>query len=293
MPVSRLYLVIIPCPLHYLTVLAYLRLGQAVSCSPDVAYCLGILVAAQDIISAYNCAEKGVKYLAVHGRAAAKRSRSAVGGVIGVLGGNGGVCHKAALVIFRQVIKEKLCAFNQSIKLFRKEILITGEEEMLPDVGAKPRQTHWPQGSGKPLVLGCCIAPDIGVVMTHRSPASVHTAGGNSAVLPHALDMVVKGRAALGQILHKCAPVVHLGIDVNGIFSAPRRPHILVPDALEIKGESSLTGACYHKVAGEVEVHSNQLIVIHAVLYVRKALICGLGNAFAHRREGKAASVKK
>lgn len=117
MPVSRLYLVIIPCPLHYLTVLAYLRLGQAVSCSPDVAYCLGILVAAQDIISAYNCAEKGVKYLAVHGRAAAKRSRSAVGGVIGVLGGNGGVCHKAALVIFRQVIKEKLCAFNQSIKL--------------------------------------------------------------------------------------------------------------------------------------------------------------------------------
>ena len=77
--------------------------------------------------------------------------------------------------------------------------------------------------------------------------------------------MVEKGCVAVGKILYLSAPVVHLGVDVDGVFSAPGRPHILVPYALQVKGKCSRTGACYHKIAGEIEVEGNKLVVLCVV----------------------------
>lgn len=39
----------------------------------------------------------------------------------------------------------------------------------------------------------------------------------------------------LGQIGDLCWPIIHLRIDIQCVIAAPRRPGILVPDALEVR----------------------------------------------------------
>ena len=150
-------------------------------------------------------------------------------------------------------------------------------------MGAEPRHTHYPKRTRQPPVLRRGIAPYIGIVVAYRSAAAVHLPSRHPAVLPHTLDMVEKRRMAVGKVLHFRAPVVHFRIDIYRVLSAPRRPHILVPYALQIQRQSILAAARYHKVARKIEVHFRKLVV--------PAALADFFQTFVRRQLGISAAV--
>ena len=167
------------------------------------------------------------------------------------------------------------------------------------NVQTQPSRTHGPDGRRHPQILGCCVAPDVCVVVADKATAAVHRLGSLPSRRTHPLNQIEQRQVAFRQIADLCRPVVHLGVDVDGIAAAPSRPHILVPDALEIHGLCSRTAGGQHQISAVIEVQHCQLAVVDlelALLVValvptqpHEPFICGqLAAAFAVVRQGKA-----
>ena len=73
-------------------------------------------------------------------------------------------------------------------------------------------------------------------------------------------------------------PVVHLGVDVDGVLRAPGRVDRLVPDALQICSERAGARAGDEHVATELEVDRQQMKVFAAGLDRCHALVCRDGG---------------
>jgi hypothetical protein len=70
--------------------------------------------------------------------------------------------------------------------------------------------------------------------MRHPSASAIHLARG--ARTGHGQIRHERGQRVhrLGQVGRERRPVVHLGVDIDGVLAAPRRGHAFVPDALQI-----------------------------------------------------------
>ncbi len=105
-------------------------------------------------------------------------------------------------------------------------------------------------------------APQIGVVMRHPAAGAVHLARrprtGHRQIRHHRRQRVHR----LGQVGRERRPVVHLGVDVDGVLAAPRRRHALVPEALQVRRLRTGPRAGDEQVAAVLEVERGQTRII-------------------------------
>ena len=279
MPVTGFSFVVVLSPLHYLTVLAYLRFREFFTHTFQLFSVIGIY--AQHFASFYHCCEQFVYYLAVHRGSHADRTFRAACRDIGVLRRYGGAGHKLTLaVVDKEIHKEQRCFF-QRIVLFCKELSVTAVKPVFPYVSAKPCRACHPLCTGHPQVLRRSIAPDVCIVVADKAAAAIHLPCCFTSVGAHSLYMIEQGHMQVAQIGDFCQPVVHLGIYIHGKSAAPCRPHILVPDALQIQRERTLAASGDHKVSAKVKIQADQAVVNAALFHRLQSLIGGQAVIFA------------
>ena len=142
-------------------------------------------------------------------------------------------------------------AAHQRIILSEK-IFVAAEGVMFPQMLAEPSAADGPHA-----IFGRVhrrrAAPEIGVVMDHPAAAVVIGLGGLRAGLGEVLDQPEQGLVAFGQIADLGGPVIHLQVDVDGVFAAPGRQECLVPDALEIGRLAADAAAGGQNISAELE----------------------------------------
>ena len=78
----------------------------------------------------------------------------------------------------------------------------------------------------------------------------------------HVVDQVEQRLVALGEVGHLHRPVVHLGVDVDGLLAVPGRLELIVPDPLQVGRLAARPAAGDQQVAAELEVEGRQLRVV-------------------------------
>ena len=159
---------------------------------------------------------------------------------------------------------------------------------------AQPSRSHRPLGSRHPQILRSGVAPDVGVVVAYKAAAVIHFPCGNSAVWAHFFYMIEQRSVKLAQIADLRRPVIHFSIYIYGEFTAPCRPHILIPDPLEIHRQGTLPASGYHEVTSEVEIKLHKLVVASSGTHLFKSLVgrqCGGSAAVVLQRYFTAAVI--
>src|SRR6266851_1295353 len=174
--------------------------------------------------------ENGPGDLDVHGGGHAEVVGGAVGELVLVLGRAGWAGDEVAGVRRAgwrggEVVEKEEHVFAEAgIGSLPEEGSVSGVVVVIPEVEGEPRSAHGPDAPAEG-VDGGGVAPDVGVVMDD----------GAAGFVDEIEEWSVEGGevGAIGQ------PVVHLGVDVDGVLRAPRRIDRVVPDALEIGGEGA------------------------------------------------------
>ena len=161
---------------------------------------------------------------------------------------------------FDERIEEELRrAFHCRVEALQK-IEVLGEEVVFPEILAEPRAAGGPVSPR--AVNGRRRAPEVGVVV--RDPATgapVHLRGARAG-LREVLHHPQERFDALAEIARLGRPVVHLGVDVDGVFAAPGRVHAVGPEALQIGRLPARTRAGEEQVAAKLEVKRRKLRVV-------------------------------
>ena len=140
-------------------------------------------------------------------------------------------------MLLHVVDEEVGCTLHHGV-VVGEELLVASEEVVLPEVGRQPRTArgeHSPAGA----VYGSGNAPEVGVVVGHPSVATVHLPCGEGSGLAEVANHREQRLLRLGKISHERRPVVHLGIDVDGVLRVPRCIHLVVPNTLQVGGLSA------------------------------------------------------
>ena len=128
---------------------------------------------------------------------------------------------------------------------------------------AIPQRQRQPRAAGGPHTPLRSVdrsgrAPEIGVVMRHPTAGAVHLArrsrAGDREIRHHRRQWIHR----LGQVGRERRPVVHLGVDVDGVLAAPRRRHALVPEALQVCRLRTRPRAGNQQVAAVLEVERGE-----------------------------------
>ena len=96
-----------------------------------------------------------------------------------------------------------------------------------------------------------------------------------SARLAQLLDQVEQRLVALGEVRHLGGPVVHLGVDVDRVLAAPGGVHVVVPEALEVRGLGARPRAGDQQVAPVLEVGRGEAGVDRSLAHGRETLVRG------------------
>ena len=119
---------------------------------------------------------------------------------------------------------------------------------------------------------------------------AIHVAGRLLALLVNLADELEQRLVHLRQVRHLRGPVVHLQVDVRGVFRVPRRKHLVVPQTLQV-GRIHVVRLRRRnqQVASELEVGSHQMVVSSRITARAKplnALVRGhMGVAILTQRE--------
>ena len=167
--------------------------------------------------------------------------------VHGASGSDGGVlAHRSLLGAYRRhddepsILRMRLhvveievgCSLDYWVP-FSQKFLIAGIEVMLPQVSGEPCaavREHTPCSS----IDRSCHSPQVGVVMCHPSTAVVHLLGSDGTRLAQVANHIEERAVGLLQVAHLGRPVVHLGIDVDGVFRIPWCVALIVPHTLQV-----------------------------------------------------------
>ena len=79
-----------------------------------------------------------------------------------------------------------------------------------------------------------CYAPDIGVMMCHPATAAIHIPSRLCSRFAQILNQRIQRFRGVTEIRYLGRPVVHLRIDVDGVFAIPRRIFAIVPNTLQV-----------------------------------------------------------
>ena len=91
-------------------------------------------------------------------------------------------------------------------------------------------------GEHAPLrtIYRACYAPDIGVMMCHPTTAAIHFLSRLCSRYTQILNQRIQRLRGVTEIRYLGRPVVHLRIDVDSIFTVPRRIFAVVPNTLQV-----------------------------------------------------------
>ena len=84
-------------------------------------------------------------------------------------------------------------------------------------------------------------APDVGIVMTSPTPAIIEGPRSDGSCVSEIAYKRKQWLMQFGKVADFHWPVIHFRIDIDRIIAAPRRPHLFVPDSLQV--DWSLCGA--------------------------------------------------
>src|SRR5688572_429759 len=76
--------------------------------------------------------------------------------------------------------------------------------------------------------------PDVRVMVCHPSSCPIHNPCCFASRLRHIFNHAKKGLMQLREVCLFRRPVVHLSVDVDGVFAVPRRAHVRIPEPLKI-----------------------------------------------------------
>ena len=186
--------------------------------------------------------------------------------------------HLARGGIRLQVVYEEVGRTFHHIVVIGQELLVARVEIMLPDVGGKPSPARWEHAPGS-AIDRAGNAPEVGVVMGHPSPAAIHVSCGLGPRLAQIANHAEQRLLRLGQVSDERRPVVHLGVDVDGVLRVPRGVHLVVPHALQISGlATGLRGgdeqiaSVLHHQRHQVQVSRILLESLHALVGLKRRI---------------------
>ena len=103
---------------------------------------------------------------------------------------------------------------------------------MFPEMRAKPGAAGGPDAVD--AVDGGGAAPDVGVVMEDPAAGVVEIVRGAAAADGQVLHHVEQRAGAFTEVGRPRGPVIHLDIDVGGVFAFPGGIEEFIPDALQV-----------------------------------------------------------
>ena len=175
--------------------------------------------------------------------------------------------------MFHQVAHHEVGrAFHHRIVL-TQERLVARIEVVLPEMLAKPCAAVGPHPPG------CAIdwtgnTPKVGVVVSHPTLGTIKSAGrlvpGDTEVFEHGEERFM----AFGEVGYLSRPIVHFGIDVDGVLAVPRCVKATAPDTLQISRLTTWLRGADEQVASVLVEQGHQVAIIDTV-EVGHALISG------------------
>ena len=132
----------------------------------------------------------------------------------------------------QEIQKETGRAFQYRIISFQ-ELFVGSEQVVLPQMLGQPCPSTRPH-AGRCKIHHAADAPQVGIVMGHPSSAIVHV---TSCLRPRHGQVFQHGEQGLvhlTQVGHLGQPIVHLSVDIDGVFAVPRSIRTAVPNALQI-----------------------------------------------------------
>ena len=159
--------------------------------------------------------------------------------------------------LFDEGIEEELRrAFQQRVDAFQI-LAIAGVLVAIPERQRQPR------AAGRPHAVLRSVdrsrgAPQIGVVMRHPAAGAVHLARRPRAGHRQVRHQCRQRIHRLGEVGRERRPVVHLGVDVDGVLAAPGRRHALVPQALQVRRLATRCGSWQSAGSGRTGSRARQ-----------------------------------
>ena len=92
------------------------------------------------------------------------------------------------------------------------------------------RGEHAPSGT----VYRPCDAPEVGIVVGHPSLAAIHLLRCLRTRYAQVADHLKEGLLGLCEVTYQCWPVVHLGVDVDGVLRVPGGFQLVIPHTLQV-----------------------------------------------------------
>ena len=92
-------------------------------------------------------------------------------------------------------------------------------------------------------------APDIGIMMSHPATATIHFPSRLCSRYAQILNQRIQRLRGIGEIRYLGRPVVHLRIDVDGVFAVPRRISAVIPNTLQVCRLSTRLGRGNEQIA--------------------------------------------
>ena len=209
-------------------------------------------------------AEKQVEDLAVHAASCTQHACFPVGEPVGIFRRSGGTDDEAAFVVLDEEVEVEAAGFHEDGINALQEGAVAAVIVTVPEMEGEPAASHEPVGCGEVAVGRTGVGPDVGVVVGDEPPAPIHDPRGFFARFDEAFDQVEEGFVALGEVGDFGRPVIHFRVDVDGVFGTPCWLEVLVPDALEIRGEATGAAARDEQVAPEVKIQRGEPRIVRA-----------------------------
>lgn len=159
-----------------------------------------------------------------------------------------------------------------------EEIQVTAEAILLKHMLHQPCRSHGPHGARGEIIRRCWVAPNIQVVVENSTVAAIEILSHLLATGLSDFQEIKKRQLRLNEISLTGRPEIHLGIDVDGEFSAPRCTRLVIPDTLQVRrhinssrsisrrGNKQMTAIIPHK--------NGKLRIVEAAASSLDALIC-------------------
>ena len=100
-----------------------------------------------------------------------------------------------------------------------------------------------------------------------------HHLGGLSAAHRDVLDQAEERLGALREVGRLRRPVVHLGVDVDGVLAVPGRRELVIPLSLKIRGHRAGATARNQQVTAKMKVQSFERKIFGSALHLLQSLI--------------------
>ena len=179
--------------------------------------------------------------------------------------GDGGIGHEPVVCrVFLERVEEELRrAAHHGIDLFQI-FFVAVELIAVPQVGAQPRAAARPHARIRE-VNGASGAPEIGVVVGDPTARAIHLLGGPRAGHGKVFHHRNEWLHAFAEVARFRRPVVHFGVDVDGVFALPRWIHAFIPQPLQVGRLGAGTRRTDQQIAAILEIQRGKLRIVAVV----------------------------